>query len=80
MNRVVGADELSDVEVASVAQAVDMFRTAPTSPSFFMSTPERDDAGKLCEVRFYKDNAAQQPLAVIGIADDGALLPMRWLP
>jgi hypothetical protein len=80
MKRVVGADELSDVEVESVAQAVDIFRAALTSPGFFISAPVRDDAGRLCEVRFYKDNDAQQPLAVIGIADDGALLPVRWLP
>ena len=80
MKRVVRAEELSDTEVKSVAQAVDIFRTAPTSPSFFTSVPVRDDAGKLCEVRFYKDNDSQQPLAVIGIADDGALSPMRWLP
>jgi hypothetical protein len=33
----------------------------------------------LCEVRFYKDQEGQQPLAVIGIADGGALLPMTWL-
>ena len=80
MKHVVGADELSDVEVESVAQAVDIFRSAPTSPSFFTSAPVRDDAGRLCEVRFYKDEDAQQPLAVIGIAGNGAVLPMRWLP
>lgn len=80
MKRVVGADELSDAEVESVAQAVDMFRTAPTYPSFFTSAPVRDEAGRLCEVRFYKDNDAQQPLAVIAIADGGAVLPMKWLP
>lgn len=79
MNRVVGADELSDSEVRSFAQAVDVFRALPTSPSFFTSAPIRDDAGRLCEVRFYKDKASQQPLAVIGIDDDGALLPVSLL-
>jgi len=79
MSRVVGTDELTDSEVESYAQAVDIFRSQPTSPSLFNSAPVRDDAGKLCEVRFYR-NDVQQPLAVIAITDDGALLPMRTLP
>jgi hypothetical protein len=78
MSRLVGTDELTDAEVESYAQAVDIFRSLPTSPSFFNSAPLRDDAGKLCEVRFYKDDV-QHPLAVIRIAGDGALLPMRSL-
>jgi len=79
MNRIVEANELSDVEVQSVAEAVDIFRAAPTSPSFFTTAPVRDEAGRLSEVRFYKDNETVEPLAVIGIANDGALLPIRWL-
>jgi hypothetical protein len=78
MSRVVGADELTDSEVESYAQAVDFFRSLPTSPSLFNSVPVRDDAGRLCEVRFYK-NDLQQPLAVIAISEEGALLPMRSL-
>ena len=79
MKQAVRPDQLTDDEVESYAQAVDIFRAAPTSPSFFISTPIRDEAGRLCEVRFYADNEEQQPLAVIGIADDGALLPMTYL-
>lgn len=79
MNRIVGPDELSDTEAESVAEAVDIFRAAPTSPSLFHAAPVRDESGRLCEVRFYKDNEAAQPLAIIGIADDGALLPLAWL-
>ena len=79
MKQAVRPDQLTDDEVESYAQAVDIFRTAPTSPSLFTSTPVRDEAGRLCEVRFYADNEEQQPLAVIGIADDGALLPMTYL-
>jgi hypothetical protein len=79
MKRVVGQNELSDAEVESVAQAVDIFQAAPTSPGFFRSAPVRDEAGRLCEVRFYKDSEGEQPLAVIGIGEDGALIPMRWL-
>ena len=79
MKRVVSADDLSDTEAESFAEAVDIFRSAPTSPSFFHAAPVRDESGKLCEVRFYKDNEGQQPLAVIGIDDDGALLPLTWL-
>jgi hypothetical protein len=79
MNRVIGSDELSDAEAESFAEAVDIFRAAPTSPSLFHAVPVRDGAGKLAEVRFYKDNEGQPPLAVIGIADDGALLPLAWL-
>jgi hypothetical protein len=79
MKQVVGPDDLTDAEVESFAQAVDIFREAPTSPSFFTSVPVRDGTGRLCEVRFYKDNAGQDPLAVIEIAGDGAVLPMRWL-
>jgi hypothetical protein len=79
MKSVIGSDQLTDAEVESLAQAVDVFRASPTSPSIFTSVPVRDEDGRLCEVRFYKDNAGQQPLAVIGIADDGALLPMTWL-
>jgi len=71
--------ELTDAEVESVAAAVDMFRAVPTSPSFFHSVPVRDDNGRLCAVRFYGDGDRQQPLAVIRIADDGALMPMEWL-
>ena len=79
MSRVVGTDEHTDAEVESDAQAVDVFRSLPTSPSFFNSAPVRDDAGRLCEVRFYR-NDLQQPLAVIAISEEGALLPMRSLP
>jgi hypothetical protein len=79
MNRAVTVEELSDTEAESFGQAIDMFRAAPTSPSFFQSVPIRDDSGKLCEVRFFKDSESQQPLAVISIADDGALEPMQWL-
>jgi hypothetical protein len=79
MKQVVGPDGLTDAEVESFAQAVDIFREAPTSPSFFTSVPVRDGTGRLCEVRFYKDNEGQDPLAVIEIGDDGAVLPMKWL-
>jgi hypothetical protein len=79
MNQAESPDELTDAEVESYAQAVDIFRASPTSPSFFISTPVRDEHGRLREVRFYADNQAQQPLAVIGISDDGALLPTAWL-
>ena len=79
MQRAVRPDELSDQEVESVAQAVDMFRAAPTSPDFFHATPMKDETGRLSEVRFYKDDdTSQQPLAVLGIANDGALLPLQW--
>jgi hypothetical protein len=76
---VVHPSELSDAEAESYAQAVDIFEAAPTSPSIFNSAPVRDDAGKLREVRFYKDDV-NRPLAVIEIADDGAVLPLRLLP
>jgi hypothetical protein len=79
MKKPINPDELTDAEVESFAQAVDIFRAAPTSPSFFTSVPLRDENGRLCEVRFYKDEEAQQPLAVIGIADEGALMPMTSL-
>jgi hypothetical protein len=79
MQRAVSPDDLTDAEVESYAQAVDIFRAAPTSPGLFTSTLVRDESGRLCEVRFYGDNEKQQPLAVIGISDDGALLPMTWL-
>jgi hypothetical protein len=79
MRRVVSINELTDSEVESYAQAVDIFRSQSTSPSFFNSAPVRDDADRLCEVRFFKGDE-EEPLAVIGIADDGALLPMRSLP
>lgn len=72
-------DGLTDAEVESVAQAVDIFRASPTSPSLFTSVPVRDESGKVREVRFYKDSEAQEPLAVVGVADDGALLPLTWL-
>jgi hypothetical protein len=78
MKQVLGPDDLTDAEVESFGQAVDIFREAPTSPSFFTSVPVRDETGRLCEVRFYKDNERQHQLAVIEIADDGAVLPMRW--
>ena len=79
MKQAVSPDELTDAEVESYAQAVDIFRASPTSPSLFTSTPVRDEHGRLCEVRFYVDNKAEQPLAVVGISDDGALLQMSWL-
>jgi len=79
MNQVVDVRELSDDEVESLAQAVDLFRTAPTSPQFFTPVPVRDDSGKLCEVRFYKDNTQDPPLGVIRIAEDGAVAPAGWL-
>jgi hypothetical protein len=78
MKQAVRPEELTDDEVESYAQAVDIFRASPTSPSLFTSTPVRDEAGRLCEVRFYADPPGQQPLAVIGIADDGALLPLTY--
>ena len=73
------ADGLTDAEVEAVAQAVDIFRASPMSPSLFTSVPVRDESGKLREVRFYRNSEAQEPLAVIGIADDGALFPLTWL-
>jgi len=79
MTQAAGGDDLTDAEAEAVAQAVDIFRASPTSPSFFSSVPVREEGGRLREVRFYKDEAAQEPLAVIGIADDGALLPLMWL-
>ncbi len=79
MNQVVSGEQLSDTEAESVAQAVDLFRAAPTSPQFFHAVPVRDPTGKLSEVRFYKDSSAQEPLAVIGISGDGAVVPMAWL-
>jgi hypothetical protein len=79
VNQAVDVSELSDTEVESFAQAVDMFRAAPTSPQRFTPVPVRDEKGKLCEVRFYKDNSQQAPLGVIRIADDGALTPTGWL-
>lgn len=79
MKQAVSPDALTDAEVESYAQAVDIFRASPTSPGFFDSTPVRDEHGRLCEVRFYGDRKSQQPLAVIGISEEGALLPMTWL-
>jgi len=79
MKRVVNTGELTDAEAESVAQAVDIYRTQPTSPSFFQTVPMRDDTGKLCEVRFFLDKDMQRPLAVIRVADDGALAPMQEL-
>jgi hypothetical protein len=75
-NRIADPETLSDTEAESVAQAIDIFRAAPTSPSFFHTEPLRDDTGKLCEVRFYKDSDSQQPLAVIAVTDDGAVPPI----
>jgi hypothetical protein len=80
MKRVTDPATLTDAEAESVGQAIDLFRAVPTSPSFFHSEPLRDETGKLCEVRFYGDSDRQQPLAVIPIADEGAVLPMRLLP
>ena len=79
MKRVINTDELTDAEAESVAQAVDIYRTQPTSPSFFQTVAIRDDAGKLCEVRFFLDNDMQHPLAVIRVTDDGAVAPMQDL-
>ena len=79
MKQAVRPEELTDSEVESYAQAVDVFRASPTSPGFFTSTPVRDEDGRLCEVRFYGDNGGQRPLAVIGISDGGALLPVTWI-
>jgi hypothetical protein len=79
MNQVVDVRELSDQEVESFAQAVDLFRAAPTSPQFFTPVPVRDESGKLCEVRFYKDSTQDPPLGVIRIADEGAVTPTGWL-
>ena len=79
MKQAVRPEELTDAEVESYAQAVDIFRASPTSPGFFTSTPVRDEDGRLCEVRFYADNERQQPLAVIGISDDVFFLKMTRL-
>jgi hypothetical protein len=79
VKQVVDVRELSDSEVESLAQAVDLFRAAPTSPQFFTPVPVRDETGRLSEVRFYKDNTQQAPLGIIRIADDGALMPAEWL-
>jgi hypothetical protein len=76
MKRVVDADELTDVEAEAVAQAVDIYRAAPTSLLFFHTVPVRDEKGKLCEVRFFANCESQRPLSVIRIADDGALAPI----
>ena len=77
--RVVGADELTDAEAEAVAQAIDIYRAAPTSPLLFHTVPVRNEAGKLYEVRFFADGELQRPLSVIRVADDGALAPMEDL-
>jgi hypothetical protein len=79
MTRAVDVDDLTDAEAQSVAQAVDIYRTAPTSLSFFHTVPMRDENGRLSEVRFFGDRDPQRPLAVIRVADDGALAPMEDL-
>jgi len=79
MMHAVAANDLTDAEAESVAQAVDIYRATPTSPWYFHSVPMRDDNGRLCEVRFFVDSEMQQPLAVIRIADNGALAPIADL-
>jgi len=79
MKRVVDTEQLTDAEAESVAQAIDIYRSQPTSPSFFKTVPMRDDSGRLCEVRFFLGGDTQRPLAVIRVADDGALAPMQDL-
>jgi hypothetical protein len=79
MKYAVGADDLTDAEAESVAEAIDIYRATPTSPGFFQGVPMRDENGRLCEVRFFADGERQQPLAVIRIADDGALAPIEDL-
>jgi len=80
MNHPVDSDDLTDAEAASVAQAIDIYRAAPTALSFFHTVPMRDATGRLCEVRFFANGDSQQPLAVIRIADGGALAPLQQLP
>jgi hypothetical protein len=79
MSHAVEAENVTDAEAESVAQAVDIYRATPTSPWYFHSVPIRDDSGRLCEVRFYLDDEMQHPLAVIRIADNGALAPIEDL-
>jgi hypothetical protein len=79
MKRVGDTAELTDAEAESVAQAVDIYRRRPTSPSFFQTVPMRDGTGRLCEVRFFLESDMQRPLAVIRIANDGALAPIQDL-
>jgi len=78
MKRVVGVDDLTEAELRMFANAVDHGRAA--SPSGFMhSEPIRDQTDRLCEVRFYKDSAAQQPFAVVRFTRDGTMLPLEPL-
>jgi hypothetical protein len=77
--RAVDADDLTDAEAESVAQAVDIYRRTPTSPWLFHAVPMRDETGRLCEVRFFIDSTQQRPLAAIRVADDGALAPIEDL-
>jgi hypothetical protein len=69
--RPVGVDELNGGELRSFVEARDKFRDAKGSPGYFYSAPIRDGAGRLCEVRFYKDSDGQEPLAVVKIDTDG---------
>ena len=77
--RAVDADDLTDAEAESVAQAVDIYKRTPTSPWPFHAVPMRDEQGRLCEVRFFADSTMQRPLAAIRIADGGALAPIQDL-
>lgn len=72
--------DLTDAQAEAVAQAVDIFRSAPTSPLTFRTVPIRDETGRLCEVRFFADGEPNSPLAVIGVSDNGAVVPMGELP
>jgi hypothetical protein len=72
--------DLSDAEAEAVAQAVDIFRSGPTSPSSFRTVPIRDDTGRLCEVQFFAAAGANNPLAVIAVSHEGAVAPMEDLP
>jgi len=76
MKYAVAASDLTDAEAESVAQAVDIYRATPTSPWYFHSIAMRDENGKLCEVQFFADSERQEPLAVIRIADNGAVAPI----
>jgi len=75
----VATEDLTAAEAESVGQAIDIYRTAPTSPSLFHAVPMRDESGRLCEVRFFADSGQQYLLAVIRVADDGAVAPMQDL-
>src|SRR5690348_14796129 len=72
---VVGIDELTEWELVSFSEAVDIARGVRGAGGFIHSEPVRDANNRFCELRVYNGDSPPELLAMVPIGEDGHPMP-----